>query len=154
MTHTDFINGAYAKVEEGSRFTVNFEKRTFRLDGKLVDLSGVTVKPVREKVMINRLLGLYDDYKHSIPSERSESHRRRYFKALPEEKLSDEDFLYGEPREASRCRLELYLLLMIISGHFYWHKEWGSWFRVYGEDKDFVILRKWVEPQAKEQANA
>lgn len=75
-------------VELGSRFTVNFEKRTLRLDGKLVSLDDVNVLPLNGSVMLREIEGYYQQYKHSIPSERSESHRRSYFKALPEKDLS------------------------------------------------------------------
>ncbi len=94
-------------VELGSRFTVNFEKRTLRLDGKLVSLDNVNILPLNGSVMLREIEGYYQQYKHSIPSERSESHRRSYFKALPEKDLSDHDMLYGVSREVARCQLEV-----------------------------------------------
>mgnify|MGYP007047911483 FL=1 len=144
MTHTEFIALVCDRVEEGSRFTVNFEKRTLRVDGKLVDFSEVDILP--EPKMQTILDAMYYTYKHSVPSERSESHRKCYFKALPEDSLSDDDMLYGERREPTRCRLELYILLMIVSGQLRWHSEWGSWFWQSPNDKDFIILRQWIEP--------
>lgn len=89
---------------------------------------------------------LYRRYKHSIPSERSESTSRRYFMALPERELSDDDMLYGERRDKSQIELELFILSQLLGG-FKWNPEkFGRWFWQSKEDKDLVILRQWVEP--------
>lgn len=138
-------------VELGSRFTVNFEKRTLRLDGKLVSLDDVNVLPLNGSVMLREIEGYYQQYKHSIPSERSESHRRSYFKALPEKDLSDHDMLYGVSREVARCYLVVFVLLMLFDGQLRWHNEWGSWFWQSPNDKDLIILRQWVEPRQEQE---
>lgn len=88
----------------------------------------------------------YKAYKHSVPSERSESHRRYYFKALPEKELSDEDMMYGERREVARCKLELYVLMQLLRGNLAWENRWGTWFWRSENDRDLIILRDWVEP--------
>lgn len=91
---------------------------------------------------------LYRNYKHSVPSERSESKRKRYFNALKEKDLSDSDMLYGEPREVARFKLEAYVLFCIALGIFVWDEEMmGKWFWQSECDKDLVILREWVEPE-------
>lgn len=149
MTHLEFIKSIASKVESGSRFTVNFEKRTLRVDGKLVDISEVNVLPICDDVLFHNIEGLYAAYKHSVPSERSESRGKNYFKALPEKFLSDRDMLYGKRRETARCNLELYILLMIASHQLTWRSSWGSWFWQSPVDKDFIILRQWVEPNAQ-----
>lgn len=151
MTHTDFIRAIVSRVEAGSRFTVNLARRTLRVDGKPVDLSQVEVPPMLEADILSDIKVWYAVYKHSVPSERSESHRRTYFKALPERALSDDDMLYGESRETARCRLELYVLLMLRSGQLRWNDEWGSWFWQSPDDRDLVILREWIEPLAIEK---
>ena len=133
-------------VREGARFSVNLEKRTLRLNRRQIDLSEVNFLPVRDDVMLQAIEERYRAYKHSVPSERSESRRRRYFRALPERQLSDDDMLYGLPREYARCRLEIYVLFMIVSGNLRWHNEWGTWFWQSSADKDLVILRQWIEP--------
>ena len=51
---------------------------------------------------------LYRRYKHSIPSERSQSKSRRYFMALPESDLEDGDMLYGQHRDTAQFELEFY----------------------------------------------
>ena len=137
-------------VELGSRFTVNFEKRTLRLNRELVSLDDVNVLPLNGSVMLREIEGYYQQYKYSIPSERSQSHRRSYFKALPEEQLSDQDMLYGVSREVARCQLEVFVLLMLYDGQLRWHNKWGSWCWQSPNDKDLIILRSWVEPQSSE----
>lgn len=131
------------KVKDGAKFFINLEKRTLRLDGKLIGLKEIEMPESNINVMIT-IESLYENYKHSIPSERSESHRKCYFKALPEKNLSDKDMMYGEPREVARCRLELFVLMAIVNGKLTWHDEWGSWFWQSNYDKDLIIFRQWI----------
>lgn len=141
MTYEEIIQ----KVADGARFSVDFQKRTFRLNGKQVDLSEIEMPEINMPVMAEIEL-LYIHYKRSVPSERSESRRRSYFKAKPERDLTDHDMMYGEEREPMRCRLELFVLLAIYHGKLTWHEEWGSWFWQSPTDKDLIILRQWIEP--------
>lgn len=135
-------------VSDGAKFAINFQKRTCSVNGKVLvsdhdDIKlGLSVEEILETIEF-----LYGIYKHSVPSERSESHRRCYFKALPEKDLSDEDMMYGERRETARFNLEFYVLSALISGELKWDDEWGSWFWQSTADKDLVILREWVEPK-------
>lgn len=145
MTYEEIIK----EVENGAKFTVNFEKRTCRVNGKDVTPQW---KKLPERMITNAAIlysveNLYQAYKHSVPSERSESHRRSYFKALPEKSLSDEDMLYGERREVARCKLELHILRHLLWGQLVWEEEWGSWFWQSPKDKDLVLLRSWIEPE-------
>lgn len=144
-------------VFNGAKFYIDLEKRSlsvngqyFIKDGKIqlkhADLGCWHKEDWPEEKLFWALELRYRDYKHSVPSERSESHRRSYFKALPEKELSDEDMLYGESREFARYELESFLLAMIMCGAFKWKEEWGSWFWQSPKDPDFVILRKWIEP--------
>lgn len=139
-------------VENGAKFTVNFQKRTCKVNGKVVvndmQYEGFLGKyPSTEDEIISKIEQLYQEYKHSVPSERSESHRRYYFKALPEKELSDEDMMYGEQREVARCRLELYVLFCIILSRLTWNPSWGTWFWRSENDKDLIILKDWIEPK-------
>ena len=83
MTYDEIINA----VENGAKFTINFQKRTCRVNGKVVmseeDKPKDTPYLTPEVVFVG-IEQRYAAYKHSVPSERSESHRRYYFKALPE----------------------------------------------------------------------
>lgn len=144
MTYDEIIN----TVDDGAKFAVNLMKRTFRLSGKVIDVSGCTPPPYDDIILL--IEEMYGNYKHSLPSERSESHRRYYFKALPEKELTDADMMFGERRETARCRLELTVLLAIIDGTLTWNPSWGTWFWQSEHDPDLVILRKWIEPDSGE----
>lgn len=145
------IKELYDKVSQGSKFYVNFKERTVRVDKKAYDIKDVEwdkdLSDLSEKDILDVLTAAYETYKHSVPSERSDSHRKSYFKALPYEELSDDDILYGIPREFSRFTLEISFLIAVSSEMLKWNNEWGTWFWQSPDDKDFVILREWVEPK-------
>ena len=149
MTYDEIINA----VENGAKFTINFQKRTCRVNGKVVmseeDKPKYTPYLTPEVVFVG-IEQRYAAYKHSVPSERSESHRRYYFKALSEKELSDEDMMYGDRREVARCRLEVYVLFCIILGRLTWNHSWGTWFWRSKYDNDLIILRDWIEPNKGE----
>lgn len=138
-------------VENGVRFKVDFQTRSLKVNGKYVIRDGsyegaLGVPHCSEEEFFSKAEELYRRYKHSIPSERSESTSRRYFMALPERELSDDDMLYGERRDKSQIELELFILCQLLGG-FKWNPEkFGRWFWQSQEDKDLVILRQWVEP--------
>ena len=151
------IEDAGDLVYNGAKFYINLEKRSLSINGQYLIKDGeIHLKHVGlgcwhkedwpEEKMIETLEQEYRSYKHSVPSERSESHRRCYFKALSEKELSDEDMLYGMNREFARYKLESSLLAFIMCGAFAWREEWGSWFWQSPNDPDFIILRKWIEP--------
>lgn len=149
MTYDEIINA----VENGAKFTINFQKRTCRVNGKIVMSEEDKPKDTPYLTPVVVFVGIeqrYAAYKHSVPSERSESHRRYYFKALPEKELSDEDMMYGERREVARCKLELYVLMQLLRGNLWWDNSWGTWFWCSKNDKDLIILRDWIEPNKGE----
>ena len=81
---------------------------------------------------------LYDIYKHSIPSEKT-MHRTSRFKALPESELTDDDMLYGVPREQAEKDLENALKGFVMpedAGTYFWQSE---------KDRDLVVLRSWAK---------
>jgi len=77
----------------------------------------------------------YEVYKHSIPSEKT-MHRTARFYALPESELSDEDMLYGVPREQAERELEQALANFA-------YPEDAGWFWQSKNDPDLVVLRSW-----------
>ena len=54
--------------------------------------------------------------------------------------------MYGERRETTRCKLELYVLVQLLRGNLWWDNSWGTWFWRSKNDKDLIILRDWIEP--------
>lgn len=137
-------------IENGAKFQVNFQQRSLKLDGKYIIKNGeyegdLGVKACDERECLSEMEMLYCRYKYSVPSERSESKSRQYFKALPERDLDDDSMMFGERRDKAQVELELYLLCQIING-FKWNTEtMGNWFWQSQNDKDLVILRQWVE---------
>lgn len=140
---------------EGAKWNINLMTRSLRVDGKFIikngeyegELGNGSPEFASKEYIISKLNELYVKYKYSIPSERTNSRRRIYFKALREHELSDEDMLYGAPREIAQFVLEYTLLTLVISGVFDKHwDEWsmGNWFWQSEEDKDFVIIKNWV----------
>ena len=141
---------AVQAVEEGAKFMIDFPSSCLKVGDKQIIRDGeydgeLGVEPCTPEEFLARVEELYHAYKHSIPSERSESRSRRYFRALPERELSDEDMLYGQRRDRAQAELELYLLCQILNG-LKWNPEtMGRWFWQSKQDKDLVILRQWVE---------
>ena len=81
---------------------------------------------------------LYKQYKYSVPSERD---IRGYFRALGANELSDAQLVLGMHRAEAKTRLEAYLVLAVIAGIETWPNT-SKWYWQ-GEDKDFVVLRKY-----------
>lgn len=143
---------AIEQVRKGARFKVSLEERTFILnDKKIIDCGkyeGELGLPEIStiSIVLQGIEDLYNVYKHSIPSERSERKRRRYFKALPEHELSDEDMAYGVSRDEAQLILELAVLIYILNNSLVWDEaSMGKWFWQSNRDKDLVILRQWVD---------
>ena len=142
---------AIQAVENGAKFRVDFSSRSLKINGKYIIEEGkyegeLGVFSCGEDELLSHVEKLYRSYKYSVPSERSESKSRFYFKAISERELSDDAMLYGERREKAQLELELYLLCQIING-FKWNPgTMGKWFWQSKIDKDLVILRSWVEP--------
>ena len=85
-------------------------------------------------------------FKYSCPSERSDSKRKGYFKALAFDEITDEQMICGANRETAQAALEGYIMCAILMHHL----KWGDlteekWFWQSPNDKDLVILRQWIE---------
>jgi hypothetical protein len=91
-----------------------------------------------QPVTVEELEELYAIYKHSIPSEKTMSRTAR-FHALPERELTDDDMLYGVPREQAQKNLEQALKGFAIPDSA------GSWFWQSPSDRDLVVLRSWTK---------
>ena len=75
-------------VSSGSVFNVDLKKKVLQLDKNNVPLDNISVNISSSEDMLSTIHKLFERYKYSVPSERSEGKRRRYFKAL---KLSEID---------------------------------------------------------------
>ena len=141
------------RVRQGAKFRVNFESRSLWLNGKRVidhgeyDTEKFAFHPAvfSTEDLIVCAENLYQRYYNSLPSERNDNRRKRYFLALDERELEDDDMLYGESREIAQAELEIFILLRIIDGSLTWNEEWGKWYWQSKNYPTFIILRQWIE---------
>lgn len=145
-------NEAQEKVHNGSTFRINLEKRNLLIDGKYIIKEGEYEGNLGQDTSIptidilTTIEGYYWQYLHSVLSARSEAKRKRYFRALPEHELSENDMLYGESRELSQLRLELYLLIAILNKNLDWDDfAKGKWFWQSQKHPSLIILKQWIE---------
>jgi hypothetical protein len=144
----------YERVVNGERFHIDFEKRTMKVGGDVIINNGEY--DMSKELYCGEYNGLHEilrdirasyfDYKHSLPSERSDSKRRKYFKALSVGEMTDEQLVLGSPREVAQYVLEALILCLIVKGDLIWDEDvMGKWFWQDDIDPDLVILRSWVE---------
>ena len=142
------------RVSNGESFHINFEKRNMKVgndflikDGEFDESKELVSGPYDMRIILNMIGELYKIYKYSLPSERSDNKRRKYFKALPMEEITDEQLMVAERREISQAALEGFVLCMIVSEQLVWDEEImnGKWFWQSEMDSDLVLLRSWVE---------
>lgn len=148
MEERTIFEKAVDAVTNGEKFKVNLEKRNLKIGNEYLIKDGKYDGVLYNGVgfSISTFEDLYQVYKHSRPSERSENKQRKYFKALKLNELEEDDMLYGDDRELAQLSLELYLLCWILSGTFVWDEEsMGKWFWQSQNDKDLVILRYWID---------
>lgn len=143
------------RVVSGERFYINFEKRTMKVGGETIidngeyDSSKTLFDGAYDsKSLLDMIAELYRIYKYSLPSERSDAKRKKYFKALSIDELTDEELIVSMPREKAQYMLEAFVLCMIVGGYFVWNEELhGKWFYQNPSDPDLIILRSWVDCQ-------
>ena len=121
------------KVEDGEPYRISFEKREVRLNGFLVDIEFELPDNVEEK-----LLELFENYKYSVPSRKSDS---KYFFGFDESKLSTKQLAENESRYIARAKLELFVLGLIINQK--WNFEPNQWYWQCLSDKKLVLFKKW-----------
>lgn len=141
------------QVEKGERFYINFEQRTMKVgQAKVIDNGEYDISQglYDEKIdspltLMDRIRELYIKYKLSLPSERSDKKRKKYFKALLIDELTDEQLIYGMRREVAQYMLEAFILCAIINGDFMWDDGiHGKWFYKDKIEQDLVILKNWI----------
>ena len=143
-----------SRVNNGESFYINLKNKSLKIGKKFLISDGFydderilyTAHEIEMSDVLSYIETLYENYKHSLPSERSDNKRRQYFKALPVDKLTDKQMATGEKREVAKAKLEGFILCMIVDGFFVWNEEdMGKWFYQSKNDPDLVILRSWIE---------
>ena len=147
-----FLKGL-ERVENGERFHIDFEQRTMKIGQAKVIANGeydtsqvlYDEKFTDSRTLLDKVRELYISYKLSLPSERSDKKRKKYFKALPIDELTDEQLIYGARREVAQYMLEAFILCAILNGDFMWDDEiHGKWFYQDKSEQDLVILKNWI----------
>ena len=142
------------RVSNGETFHIDFEKQIMKISKQKLIKNGEYDEErilfgdssLEMSEILSFIEGLYSAYKYSLPSERADSKRRKYFRALPINEITDEQLFIAENREVAQAKLEGFILCMILDGHFVWDEnEMGKWFYQSKNDLDLVILRKWIE---------
>lgn len=142
------------RVDNGEKFHIDFEKRNMKVgktylikDGKYDESKYMLCRlhDIDSDIILAAIEDLYYEYRYSMPSERSERKRKKYFKALPVEELSIDDMVKGQSREVAQAKLEGYILCSILNGDLKWNDDWGTFFWQSKSYEDLVILRKWIE---------
>ena len=142
------------RVSDGESFYIDFEKRNMKVgkdylikEGEFDESKELIYGTYDMWFVLHKNRQLYKDYKYSLPSERSDNKRRKYFKALPMEEITDEQLMVVVRREVAQATLEGFVLCMIVSGQLVWDEDImeGKWFYQSKTDPDLVLLRSWVE---------
>ena len=145
------------RVSNGETFHIDFEKRNMKVGREYLIKDGEfdvekelfpSVHHICDTRDVLRMIEkLYTSYKYSLPSERSDNKRRKYFKALSMEEITDEQLMVAIRREVAQAALEGFVLCMIINGDLVWDEKImdGKWFYQSKADQDLVLLRHWIE---------
>jgi hypothetical protein len=139
------------RVDSGESFHIDFEKRNMKVGKDFLIKNGEydQDRQLIGKTSMENILSiieeLYHSYKYSLPSERSDKKRRKYFKALSIDELTDRQLMIAVRREGAQARLEGFILCHVLSGQFEWTDNMGNWFWQSKNDPDLVILRKWIK---------
>ena len=143
------------RVDNGEKFCIDFEKRNLKVGkeylikngeyDKSKELFGIEIYSLQ--VALHMIRDLYKNYKYSLPSERSDSKRRKYFKALTIDELPDDQLMIAGRRETAQAALEGFILCAVLTEQLIWDEEimGGKWFYQSKTDPDLVILRSWIE---------
>lgn len=132
-------------VSNGSVFNVDLKKKVLQLDKNNIPLDNINVNISSSEDMLSTIHKLFERYKYSVPSERSEGKRRRYFKALKLSEIDYDDFMFGEGRDTAQIKLELYVLLSSIYYKNFWEEIFKEQFFYQSDkDRDLIILKDWV----------
>ena len=136
--HMTIYEELIQRVSDGETFHIDFEKRTMKIgkqkiiDNRKYDKNRILIKPLSFTEIYGVLATIeefYNNYKYSLPSERSDNKRKKYFKALTIDKLSDKQLMVAERREVAQAQLEGFILCMILEGKFVWDEStMGKWF--------------------------
>ena len=139
------------RVSNGETFHIDFEKRNLKIGKTYLIRNGEyddarTLMRETNEDVLHVIERMYNVYKYSLPSERSDGKRRKYFKALEIDEMTDEKLFTATKREIAQCALEGYVLCAILSGKLKWDDNvmQGKWFYQSKNDPSLIILKSWI----------
>lgn len=139
------------RVDSGETFHIDFQKRNMKV-GKTYLIKNGEYDTERslgfewhESEILRMIEELYTNYKYSLPSERNDNKRTKYFKALSISEMTDRQLMIACRREGAQARLEGFILCAIVNGTFKWTESMGKWFWQSKNDPDLILLRSWIE---------
>ena len=130
------VSTIISRIEHGQPFRVSFENRTLTLNGELIKNIEFELPDDVE----GRLLELFENYKHSVPSAKADS---KYFFAFDESHLSTKQLAENEHRYIARAKLEIYVLGLIVNDK--WSFEDKQWYWQSKKDSKLTLFRKWFD---------
>lgn len=146
------VNNGYDFVIDFKRKILKSKRRSYIENGKwntmqnLIHFDNNTEMSDIDFVL-SFIESIYEVYKTSYPTEKSERHKKKYFKAIKAEEMSDEELVSGIDRFYMQAMLEAFILCTSLNGDLYWDAERGDmhgWFWQSNKDKDLVILKEWI----------
>ena len=147
-------------VEMGLRCKVDFETKSLHIDRKPVIENGVLLgerRALLEHDDLDEFEGfplnpldcpwsaieyLYNKYKYSMPTKNSKVNKP-YFKAEDTSKITAQHMACRPHRDKAQMMLEGFALFASMMGLFGWANP-DHWFWQSEDDKDLVVLKKWV----------
>lgn len=139
------------QVSKGVRCSVDFKKRTIRLNGKLIKTakreSGIE-KCENLDDWLDKVEDLYDEYKYSKPTQQSmERERKSKFHALSVSQLVNaigHDALSNPiQRNVAQAKLEVFIVLSLIDRTFNPDELFAKDWFYQGADKSLIIRKDW-----------
>lgn len=143
---TTIYDKAIQSVREGAGFTVDFNTRSLKINRRYIIKNGEYEGNLggESSDVLSDIEHLYDRYRNSIPSARNDNRTKRYFQALPEHKLSDDDMMFGTYREEAQLALELFILIQVINNNLKWDEfAKDKWFWQSPNHSSLIIIKNW-----------
>ena len=101
-------------------------------NGYIIDNKTITFEMLEE---------LYAIYKHSVPN--GIRYKKTYFKVLTYDELSTTDLISGANRQNAKENLEMAIITGVLNGSLTW-PDHTKWFWQSKNDKDFILLKRWI----------
>ena len=134
-------------LDDGIPVKISFEKNEMIIGKRKIISNGVSeygFKIPSDDTPIETIEMLYSNYLTSMPSERSERKRKKYFYAKPFTELTDEELCFGEQRDQAMGLLEGWILIAKLNGSLIWQDD-SKWFWKSNRYPSLVLLKKWIK---------